>query len=439
MSAALVPALTTPRAPNGLKATEVTLDNGLHVVAVRKPGVPLVELRLRLPFLSAKPTHPARATLLGETMLTGAAGLDRVGLAAAIQALGGDVTVSVDADRLVVGGNVLATNLRKLLDVVASVMVEPTYDPADVATEKDRLVEKLSIARARPGVVASEALASRMWGEHPYARDLAQPGDVAAVTPAQLRAMHRSLVRPSGAVLVVVGDVVPARMIEHARAALAGWTGVAPRARVPALPTPPGGPLQLLDRPGSVQSTLRMGSLGLPRTDERYAALQLANLIFGGYFTSRWTENLREDKGYTYGPHSRLEHHVLGSTLGLNVEVATEVTAPAMLETLYELGRMATLPVTETEVASVKQYAIGTLALSTATQAGLASTLSALAAFGLGLDWITGHPERLQAATVEDVSAAATEFFAPSAFTSVIVGDAETVEGPLAALGPVER
>jgi zinc protease len=434
-----VPALTKPRKPKGLKATEDTLDNGLNVVAVRKPGVPLVELRLRLPFLSAKPTHPAQATLLGETMLTGAAGLDRSGLAAAIQALGGDVSVSVDADRLVVAANVLATNLRRLLDVVASVLVEPSYDKDDVATEKDRLVEKLSIARARPGVVASETLGLRMWGEHPYALDLAQPDDVAAVTAAQLRAMHRSLVRPSGAVLVLVGDVVPARMIDHARAALAGWTGKAPKARVPALPTPPGGALEIVDRSGAVQSTLRMGGLAVGRTDARYPALQLANLIFGGYFTSRWTENIREDKGYTYGPHSRIEHHVLGSTLGLSVEVATEVTAPAMLETLYELGRIAALPVTEKEVASVTQYAIGTLALSTATQAGLASTLSALSAFGLGLDWIMSHPARLQATTVDEVSAAAADFFAPTRFTSVIVGDSASIADPLAALVPVER
>ena len=61
-----VPALTKPRAAKSLKSSEAVLDNGLRVIAVRKPGVPIVELRLRLPFLSAKPAHPAHATLLGE-------------------------------------------------------------------------------------------------------------------------------------------------------------------------------------------------------------------------------------------------------------------------------------------------------------------------------------------------------------------------------------
>jgi predicted Zn-dependent peptidase len=437
-TAAIVPALTEPRAPRRLRSAHAVLDNGLNVLAVRKPGVPLVELRLRIPFLSAKAAHPAQAQLLAETALTGAGGLDRSALAAAIQALGGDLSASVDADRLIISGNVLATNLRKLLAVAASVLVEPAYDKSDVGTERGRLAEKLAIARARPGVAANEALDVRMFGDHPYARALPQPDDVAAVTPAQLRALHGGLVRPDGAVLILVGDVSPGRLVDQAAAALAGWSGAPSRARVPALPSPPGGALRVVDRPGSVQSALRMGRLAVPRSDPRFAALHLANLIFGGYFTSRWTENLREDKGYTYGPHSRVNHHVLGSTLTLSADVQSEVTAPAVLETMYELGRIAALPVTEAEVAAVKQYAVGTLALSTATQSGLASTLSALSAFGLGLDWISEFPALLQAATVDEVSAAAAQFFAPSGFTSVVLGDAGTIAEPLAALLPTE-
>jgi predicted Zn-dependent peptidase len=93
--------------------------------------------------------------------------------------------------------------------------------------------------------------------------------------------------------------------------------------------------------------------------------------------------------------------------------------------------------VTQAEVDAVRQYAIGTLALSTATQAGLASTLSGLAGFGLGVDWIAEQPARLGRVTVEAVSAAAAEFFAPARLASVIVGDAERITSSVAALVPV--
>ncbi|HEY2167728.1 MAG TPA: pitrilysin family protein [Jatrophihabitantaceae bacterium] len=432
-----VPALTRPRKARRLSVTEDELGSGLSVVVVRKPGVPLAEVRLRVPFLSGRRTHPARAALLAEAMLAGAGGHDRAGLAAAIQGLGGDLSVGVDADRLVLGGNVLASNVAAFLRLIATVLVEPAYPKDDVAVERDRLVERLIIARSRPGVVAGEALARRMWGEHPYALSLPEPDAVATTSAAQLRALHAEQVRPDGAVLVIVGDVSPARVLNHVHTAFEAWSGTQHAGRIPALPALTVAPTLLVDRPGSVQSSLRLGGAAVARTDERYPALQLANLIFGGYFSSRWTENLREDKGYTYGPHSHVDHHILGSTLQLDAEVATEVTAPAMLETRYELGRIASLPVLASELDAVRQYAIGTLALSTATQSGLASTLAGLSAFGLGLDWVVEHPARLQAVTVEDVSAAAAEYFAPARLLEVIVGDAAVIREPLAALGPI--
>jgi zinc protease len=433
----LVPALTAPRKPRALRSTELTLDSGLRVLAVRKPGVPLVELRLRIPFLSGRAGHAARAALLSDVMLTGtagAAGFDRAGLAAAVQALGGDLNVGVDADRLVVSANVLAANLPALLAILSEVLVAASYPADEFETERGRLLENLAIARARSGVIANEALSKLLFGDHPYARELPQPGEVAAVRAAQLRKLHAETVLPGGAVLVLVGDVTPSRVLDQVATALAGWQGQRSAGRPLKIPAVIPAPLLLVDRPGSVQSSLRMGGTAARRDDPRYPALQLANTIFGGYFSSRWTENIREDKGYTYGPHSRIEHNSLGSVLVLDADVATEVTAPALLETLYELGRIASLPVTEQELESVRQYAIGTLALSTATQSGLASTLAGLLGVGLQPDWLAEHTARLAAVRIEDVNAAAAEFFAPTRFASVVVGDADQVTGPLSAI-----
>ena len=426
IATSVVPALTKPVKPRKLSSVDATLDNGLRVLAVRKPGVPLVELRLRMPFLSAKAAHSARAALLSDTMLTGTSVHGRVGLAAAVQALGGDLNVGVDADRLVLSANVLSSNLVALLELLREVLISASYPDDEVIGERDRLLENLTIARSRSQVVANEALASLMFGSHPYALDLPQPVDVSAVTAAQLRRMHADHVRPAAAVLVVVGDLAPARVVSRVEQALGAWTGRPVGSRVPKLPPIAGSALKLIDRPGSVQSSIRMGAAALRRDDPGYPALQLANAIFGGYFSSRWTENLREDKGYTYGPHSRLEHHVLGSTLTLDVDVATEVTAPALLETIYELGRISLLPVTEDELESVRQYSIGALALSVATQAGLASTLSGLIGVGLGPDWLVEHSAQLAKVTLDEVAAAAEEFLAPTRFVGVIVGDEAT-------------
>jgi predicted Zn-dependent peptidase len=420
-------------------AAERTLPSGLRVLAVRRAGVPLVEVRLRVPFGGTAPTHAARGRLLGETLLAGTERHDQVGLAAALQALGADLHVSVDADRLSVGGTVLRTGLGDLLGLLAEVLTAAAYPAREVAGERDRLVERLSIARSQPSVLVGEALNRRLYGDHPYARELPTVEAVGAVTAAQVRRLHADRVRPAGATLVLVGDLSPARALDTVEAALGEWTGDGPDRGLPPLPPVTPGPTVLVDRPGSVQASLRLAGPALRRDAPDYPALQLANLVFGGYFSSRLVENIREDKGYTYGPHSRINHGAAGSTFVVDADVSTEVAAPALLETWYELGRMATLPPSQAELDDVRQYAVGTLALSVATQAGLASTLAALIGVGLGLDWLREHPRRLAAVTVDEAFAAARRHLAPSRLVTVVLGEAGTIEPALATLGPVER
>jgi predicted Zn-dependent peptidase len=419
-------------------AAERVLPSGLRVLAVRRPGVPLVEVRLRVPFGGTAPSHPARGSLLANTMLAGTAAHTQVELAAALQELGADLSVSADSDRLILGGAVLRTGLAALLGLVGEVLDAASYPSKEVVGERARLAERLAILRSQPSVQVGEALNHRLYGSHPYARELATPDAVQAVTAAQLRRLHSDRVRPDGSVLVLVGDLSPARALDTAEKALGSWAGSASGQRLPALPPVEPLPLLLVDRPGSVQASIRLGGPAVRREAPDYPALQLANLAFGGYFSSRLVENIREDKGYTYGPHSRISHSGAGSRLVVDADVATEVAAPALLEIWYELGRMATLPVTAEELENVRQYAVGSLALSISTQAGLASTLSALIGVGLGLDWLREHPRRLAAVTLEEAFAAARSYLAPAGMLAVVLGEAQRIADPLAALGPVE-
>jgi predicted Zn-dependent peptidase len=231
-------------------------------------------------------------------------------------------------------------------------------------------------------------------------------------------------VLPRGSVLVFVGDVAPDVVVAKIAAALAGWTSDASAVLLPELPDVTGGDVLFVPRPGAVQSQLRLSAQAIPRTDPRYPALQLANLAYGGFFSSRLVENIREDKGYTYHARSSLEFTVRGATLLVDADTASEVTAPALLEMRYELGRLGVVPPSADEVETVRQYAIGSLLISTASQTGLASQLAALAPLGLGAEWLLEHPARLAAVTADQIADAAREFFSPTRFTGVVVGDA---------------
>ncbi|MEU5961790.1 pitrilysin family protein [Micromonospora parva] len=434
MSVRTLPPLGPTRKLKVPKQAERTLPNGLTVIAVRRPAVPLVELRLWVPFGRV---HLARGAMLSQTMLSGTGSMTSVQIAAELQKVGGGLSAGVDPDRLMLSGAGLVTGLDRMLELLAEVLTGASYPSDEVATERDRLVDRIQVAQSQPAHLAREALLKRIYGRHPYATQTPEPDQIRAVRPAALRTLHSERVHPTGAQLVLVGDVQPEKALDAAERALGGWSGAGRTADLPATPPLEPGPLLLVDRPGSVQSSLRIALPAVSRTDPDHAPLQLANLIFGGYFSSRWVENIREDKGYTYGPHSGIEHSVAGSVLVAAADVATEVTGPALLETTYELGRLASLPPKPEELEQARQYALGTLQLGMSTQAGLAALTSAYAGNGLRLEFLAEYAARLAKASIEDVAQAAARYLAPARAAIVVLGDAERITPGLAALTAV--
>ncbi|MDD7965178.1 M16 family metallopeptidase [Actinomycetospora lemnae] len=439
-----LPPLGPQRAVPAPDEVDTVLASGLRVIAVRRAEVPMVEMRLRVPFAdtagsagAAGSDHAAVAELLATTILSGTRRRSRVGIDDDLAGVGGEIGFSVDPERLSVSGHALAEGLDTLLDVLADLLLDATHPEDELARERERLVERIEMASAQPSVIARRALQERRYGTHPVTREMPRPEEVSAVSPDAVRALQAAALRPGGSVLVLVGDLDPADAVARVETALAGWSSGDASALGP-LPALTAQDLLLVDRPGAVQSQLRLSAPAVGRSDPRYAALQLANLTLGGYFSSRLVENLREDKGYTYHASSSLELDPHGAVLLVETDVASEVTAAALLEARYELGRLAVVPPSAEEVESARRYLVGSLLISMTTQAGYASTLAGLAAYGLSSAWLREHPGRVEAVTVEEVAAAATTFFAPTGFTGVVVADAAGTADALRALGGVE-
>jgi predicted Zn-dependent peptidase len=434
-----VPGLGKPRKQRLPSVAERVLPNGLRVVAVRRASVPVVHVRLRVPNAVRRSADLPRTVLLGRTLMLGTGSRSQGELAESLQSIGGSLRVDAGADGLSFAGESLRTGLGDLLALLAEVLTDAAYPRDAVERETGRFSDQLRRALSQPGVVADEAWLHRRYGDHPYGRTLPTPDEVTEVAPRSLRALHQRRVVPDGSLLVLVGDLTPARALDQVERALEGWRTEGRGADVPSVPDVPHEPLLLVDRPGAVQSNLRIGGWAPRRTDPTYAAGQVANGIYGGYFSSRLTMNIREDKGYTYSPHSLIRHVRGDSRVLTSAEVATEVTTPAMVEVLYELGRIAALPPKDEELDATVQYLTGTLALGTATQAGLAETLADILSDGRGVDWLQEYPARLAAVSPDEVMEAAARMLAPASMITVVVGDADVVEPGLALLTEVAR
>src|ERR1044072_842940 len=142
------------------RQAERTLPGGLTVIAIRRSAVPLVELRLRIPF--SKAPLP-RATLLSQALFTGTGTMSSVEIAAELQAVGGGLSAGLDPDRLVITGNALAGGLDRMLEILAGVLTDPAYPGSEVATERDRLVDSIQVAQSQPSHLARTALLRQVF------------------------------------------------------------------------------------------------------------------------------------------------------------------------------------------------------------------------------------------------------------------------------------
>jgi len=257
-----------------------------------------------------------------------------------------------------------------------------------------------------------------------------------------VRQFHGRRFAPGSAALILAGDVEPDAAVALIARSFDDWTGAAPtRPDVPAEPRLDQLNLQLVDRPGAVQSELRIGHVGVARSHPDYFSLLVMNAILGGAFTSRLNLCLRERHGFTYGVRSGYSFRRSPGPFLIQTAVGTEVTVRAIQETLRELRELLADGPTDAEVSSARDYLAGIFPLELQTTEQLAAKLAELAVHDLPDDYFEQYRARILAVSRDDVLRVARAHIRPADLTMVVVGEADALEPELAATGlaPVVR
>jgi predicted Zn-dependent peptidase len=296
------------------------------------------------------------------------------------------------------------------------------------------------LQRANPGFQAQEQFLRAIYGDHPGGLVVPTEPVLKAFTSADLAAYHTAQYRPNNSILIAYGDITLKELTAKLERVFGSWPKGEPRTvSLPALAPPTKSRVLLVDRPGSVQTSLWLGGLGIERNSEDYFAVLMMNHILGGGPASRLFVNLREDKGYTYGVFSSFTGSTFPGVMVASTDVRTAVTEGAMHELIAELQRIASEPVPAQELNNARRALIGRFALSLDAPAALMSNLATQKVYGLPANYWDTYPQKVEAVTPADIQRVAKKYYDAARLQIVAVGDEAAVRKVLEKYGTVEK
>jgi zinc protease len=416
-----------------------TLSSGMPVWLVPLADRSLVNVHLLVDAGAATEdeAHAGVAALTAQLLVTGTQRLDAAAFAAATERLGIDVSSESSWDSARAAFQALPQHVAEGLGLLAEMVSEPRLDPDEFERLKGERLADILQARAEPGRLADEMFLRTLYAEGvPYGRISAgSPESVEPLTVDAVRAFHRTAWGARTANLIIAGGFEPEAAMRAAEAAFGAWRGGGSPHRD--IEVRPAGARRvvIVDRPGSVQSEIRVGQIGIPRAHPDYfPALVMANLL-GGVFGSRLNIRLREELGYTYGAHAAFDPRRSAGPLIARAAVETDVTAASIRELLAQLDRMRDEAPGDEELREVKDFMIGVFPLRFEATGGVAAAIEPLAVYGLGDDFWQTYRTRLEAVTATDVQRVARELIDPAALLILLAGDAGAVRASIEAEG----
>ena len=418
---------------------EVALPNGMMLVVVENHEQP--SLSISLSFRAGSAYDPAGkdglSALVAELLTKGTPTQGAEQIAAMIEGVGGSLGASTSEDFLTVSTDVLSDYADLAFALLGSVTRRATFPPEELELARTRFLSSLEVELSQPEAVAARVFQKEIYGRHPYGRNTS-PESYRAISRADVASFASRRLRPSGALLVVSGDITLPRARALAIRAFGTWRGVPPATPPPAaVPVKRGTDILLVHRPGSVQSNIVLGNTTFVPTDTGYYAARIATQVLGGGPDSRLFLILREQKSWTYGSYAALRRNRGMGHWEATFEGRTGVTDSALAELLHQVDRIRTEAVPDSELASTKGFLIGSFPLTVETPRQIAQVVTTARLLGLGADYLPRYRDRLAAVSPSRARAAAQRVYRRNALTIVVVGDAKEIYDKLKAIAPV--
>jgi zinc protease len=412
---------------------EITLGNGLKVVLVEYGNTPKATVSLVIRSGNVNETREQiwLADLTGDLLQEGTTTRSAEEVANQAASMGGQVTVGVGIDQTTIGADALSEFVPRMVGLVADVARNPRFPESEVARLKADLIRNINIQRSQPQTQTLEEFRKIMYPNHPYGWLYPTEAQVRGYTPDNIKEFYRANYGAGRSRIYVVGQFDGAAVEAAIRQAFDSWERGTPSTVQPPRPVS-GRRLEVIDRPNAPQSTIALGLPVIDPTHPDYTKMLVTNTLLGGYFSSRVTSNIREDKGYTYSPFSQLSTRYHDTYWAQNADVTTAVTGASLKEIFFEIDRLRKEAPGEPELRAVQNYLAGSFILGNSTRGGIAGQLSFLDFQGLPRTYLTEYVKRVMATTPADVQLMAQTYLDPAKMLIVITGDKKVIEEQVA-------
>lgn len=426
-----VPALRGFDAPVPQTAT---LANGLTLIVVQRKEAPLASVVFVTQHGAIDDgALPGLAALTGELLQAGSAGRSASQIAQEVTALGTELHLGASREDLTATLTVLPEKLGQATALLGQIILAPNLAPQELERVRQQIQSELVAQLDAPRMVAANAMDRVLFGEGPYGTPLA--GTQASIARVKLGDVKRFLQAVGGAnsAVVVAGplplsEVQP--LVEQAFGKLPAGKPMAKREARTVAQRPR---IVVLDKPGAPQSVVRVGGPGIAANHPDRYALKLADTIFGGSFTSRINQNLREAHGYTYGAGAQFVADRGGGTFRLSTDVKTEVTGASLAEIDGELEKMSAPGLSQAELDKAKALFTENLVDALQTTPSTARTIAGLWADDLPMGELAAMLPAVSKLTLAEVNAAWKRAVDVGQLSAVVVGDAQSIEAQLQA------
>lgn len=396
------------------------LKNGIHFHQLITKNQPVLGFQLAFEAGKCQENKVDEASFMASLLLEGTKNHTGKQIADKISFYGASINVDSGNDFTIVSFYTLGKHLEHLLPLLKEILQEPTFPQSELDNLKNRSVQNLKIQEEKTSYLASAKLKKELFKEnHPYSNSLTEES-IRAMQRQDLIDFYQTNIKSNPFEAYLVGDI-DADSEKLIKDFIETFEINSAKKEKQLLQNPSNTVTKIYQEiEESVQTSIRIGRILFNQKHPDYAAFKVMNIILGGYFGSRLMQNIREDKGYTYGISSRNVAMKNGSYFVIGTDVKKEVYQDAVNEIYKEIEKLKNEPVSEEELENVKNYMSGNFLGSLSTAFAVMDKIQDIHVYNLDENYYNDYITKLRNVTVEDVQKVAQTYLVD--LTEICVG-----------------